>query len=164
MIIQVVIGVVIGGIILFYLPSFIVFGIFGVVALIGLVVGAVTLVWLYDNPSAILLIGILTAVLLMYRHYKKEQFARSTAGAIKRIEENIIRRRSNGYDNNALYSELNILQEKLASDEKELKRAEFEAKLVNPDYIKKLNPKPKSVSDKVRRKEYERRKKLGYED
>jgi energy-coupling factor transporter transmembrane protein EcfT len=118
MILQVVIGVVIGGIILFYLPSFIVFGIFGVIALIGLVVGAVTLVWLYDNPSTIILIGIFTAVLLIYRHYKNKQFARSTAGAIKRLEENIVRRRSNGYDNSALYSELYIIQEKLARDEK----------------------------------------------
>ena len=164
MILQVVIGVVIGGVILFYLPSFIAFGIIGVVALIGLVVGAVSLVWLYDNPSAIFPIGIITAVLLMHRHYKKKQFARSTAGAIKRLEENIERRRSNGYDNSALYSELYILQEKLANDEKEQRRVEWEAIAASPNYMKKIYPKPKIVSDEARRKEHERRKKLGYED
>lgn len=164
MILQVVIGVVIGGIILYYLPTLIAFGILGVIALVGLVVGAVALVWLYDNPSAIFLIGAISAGLVIYRHFEKKQFAKSTAGAIKRLEEKIEFRRPKGYDNNELYSELYALQDKSATEQEERKKAEWEAIAASPEYMRKLYPKPKTISDKARRKEHERRKKLGYED
>jgi cbb3-type cytochrome oxidase subunit 3 len=160
---QIILGVVIGGLILKFLPEVLALGLFGIIAFIGLAIVGATLYWLHDNPVAIFIIGLVGVGIFLYRRHEKIKFDKSTAGAIQRLENQIDQRRAMGYDTEEQRNLLNALRSKLNTEKEATREAEWSAIESSPEYRRKIHPKPPRISDKARAKERERRKELGYD-
>lgn len=160
LILQIAVGIVLGGILLAYIGDIILLGIGALVIIVVLSLIAVAGIFLYESISVLTVIQsavVLLALFLIIKWNTKDEKIK------KAITAQIQRRKSLGYDTTDLRNRLDKIEAE------EVKQATEQAIKAKGDAAIKYANKEKNkavarVSGKALAKEQERRRALGYED